>query len=90
MFLALLPTIISLLTKVLDILTSEQMQAKLKEFQNEKRTNDARKALLKNDAAHVAALMADQHDRVLSVCGGSGRGNDSGQRPAVGSDESGQ
>lgn len=73
MLLSLLPAIIGLLTKILDILTSEQIQAKLKEFQNEKRTNDARKALLKNDAGHVAALMSDQHDRVLAVCGSSGR-----------------
>lgn len=73
MLLSLLPAIIGLLTKVLDILTSEAMQAKLKEFQNEKRTNEARKALLKSDTVLIAAVMADQHDRVQSLCGGARR-----------------
>ena len=79
MWLALLPAIIGLLTKILQILTSEQVQAKYKEYQNARKTNDARKALQKSDSNHLDALMASQHDRVLALCGRSGRGVGTGK-----------
>jgi len=68
--LALLPAIIALLMRILDILTSDQVQAKFKEYQTGQQSNDARKALQKNDARHLDALMADQHDRVLKALRG--------------------
>lgn len=89
MLTALLPALINLLNRLLDLLQSKEFQAKLKEAQNVKRENEARKALLKKDAALIAALSSDQHDRVLALCGGAGRRNDTGERPTVGPDAPG-